>query len=475
MPPRHRSTVHLDVDPSTHAAPPPERRERRASVLLLGDFSGRGAAGSAGPPTPMPVDRDTVDAVLAAVAPHVSLGDGAAVAFRELDDFHPDVLLRRVPALGAAMEGRSGGAGSTPSGETAGGAPTPPAPAPPAGGVLDAILDQAGPGPAGPPPAPASDAPLDSIRAFAAEVARFDAVAADDGTDREAHASRAAHALRAFLRVPVFRNLERRWRAVDFIVRRLDTGPRLHLYLADLSRAALAAEAEAAGGLEASALARMLKAGAGPDGDPWTYVALLDGAVGPGAPDQVLLAWTTALCAAFGATLLVDGDPALAGIADLGDFDEPSAWGGVDPGWSAFRTAPEARSVGVAAPGFLLRVPYGPDTADVEELPSFREVEGAPRRDDYLMGPAAAAAVVALTRAYLSPDDGRPPDLSVTGVPLHAWSAGVDRGVTAGAAAMTDGAARRLLEAGLIPVAWSRGEDRVRLLVPRTAGGASLP
>lgn len=465
MPPRHRSTVHLDVDPSTHAAPSPERGERRASVLLLGDFSGRGAGGPAGAVLPVPVDRDTVDAVLATVAPHVSLGDGASVAFRELDDFHPDVLLRRVPALGAAMEGRSPDAKSD----------RPSAPAAPAGGVLDAILDQAGPGSSAPRPAPTSGAPLDSIRAFAAEVARYDAVAADDGADREARARRASHALRAFLRVPVFRDLERRWRAVDFIVRRLDTGPRLHLYLADLSREALAAEAESSGGLEASALARVLKAGAGPDGEPWTYVALLDGAVGPGAYDQVLLAWTTALCAAFGATLLVDGDPALAGIADLDDFDEPAAWGGVDPGWAAFRTAPEARWVGVAAPGFLLRVPYGPDTADVAELPSFREVEGAPRRDDYLVGPAVAAAVVALARAHVREDDGRPPDFTVADVPLHAWTAGVDRGVTAGAAAMTDGAARRLLEAGVIPVAWSRGEDRVRLLVPRTAGGASLP
>lgn len=473
MPSRHDSTVHLAVDPSAPPMPLREREAPRVQVLLLADFAGRrGRGAGAADPMVRPVDRDSVDEALAAFAPALSLGGNTSISFRSLDDFHPDTLLHRVPALGAALDGRDPGEAA----EAAEGASGAGAEAGRSGGgrsgagVLDAILDEVAPERS----TPSAGGTLDSIRAFAAEAARFDAAApgarGDDG-----RAARAAHALLAFLRVPAFRDLERRWRAVDFIVRRLETGPDLRVFLGDLSREALGAEARGPGGLEASALARVLRAGAGPDGEPYTYVALLDGTVGPSPDDQILLAWTTALCAAFGATLLVDGDPRLAGIPSLDDFDEPSSWGPVDPAWAAFRAQPEAGAVATAAPGFLLRVPYGPDTAPLDALPDFEEIAGTPRRDDYLLGPAVAAVVVALARARLRDDDGRPPDLAVGDVPLHAWTAGVDRGVVGGAVAMTDGAARRLLEGGVIPVAWARGDDRVRLLVPRTAGGTKLP
>ena len=66
------------------------------------------------------------------------------------------------------------------------------------------------------------------------------------------------------------------------------------------------------------------------------------------------------------------------------------------------------------------------------------------------------------------------PDTLLADLPLHAWRDGVASGTVCGPVPMTDGAARRLLDAGLIPVAWTRGRDAVRLLSTRSAGGSSL-
>lgn len=477
---RQRYDVHLDVNPS--AAPsrgrPVERVPR--SVLLVGDFSGSvsEAAALSGPLRPVLVDRDTVDEAMRSVGPSVELSTGGALSFTSLDDVHPDALLGRVPHLGAILDGRSsghaagadteeGGAGAERAGiEGREGA---------ASGLLDQILDRAS-GPA--PTAAEADVPsrpLDSVRAFAAEAARKDAVPDENPADvaREQDGrSRAADALRRFLRRPDVRGLERRWRSVDLVARHLDTGPDLHLYLVDLSRAALAAEIDSGGGLEASAFGALLRGGA-PDGHPWTTVVLLDGTFGPGEEDQTVLAWATGLCAAFGATLLVDGDPALAGIPSLDALTDPSSWGDVPEAWSAFRRQPEAGALCVSLPGFLLRYPYGAEGEEIETMP-FEEIEGMPAPGDVPWAAGSVATAIVITREADRQDPSHPPDTRLAGLPLFPWSDGVHSGLLCGQAAMTDQAVRRLVESGVVPVAWARGDDAVRVLLPRSAAGASL-
>ena len=94
-------------------------------------------------------------------------------------------------------------------------------------------------------------------------------------------------------------------------------------------------------------------------------------------------------------------------------------------------------------------------------------------REWFSAGGSVATAVV-ITREADREDPSRPADTRVTGLPLFPWRDGVRTGLLCGQAAMTDGAARRLGEAGLVPVAWARGDDAVRVLVPRSATGTPL-
>ncbi len=454
---RHSIQVGIDIDPAAVRSAPQERSSRATRILYLGDFSGRGDRARTDLRA-IAVDRDTLDEVMASLQPRVVLPDGELYHPREIDDLHPDALLERIGSLVAAREGR--------------------ATTDDAAGLLDRIVDRV----AGPERLPEERdpglRPLDSVRAFAAAAASRDVVPGTDADTRareEQAEAAAARGLRAILASDAMRSCERLWRGLDFIVRRVDTGPRARIYLADLPRAVVDAEIAAGQGIGESSLHALLAAGAGPEREPWRWV-VMDGVFGTGPDDLTSLAWMTALCGAHGATLLADGAPALAGIPGQGHFTAPESWSGLDAGWSALRSQPEARHLALALPGFLLRVPYGADTAPIDAI-DFEEVTGRPREGDYLWGGGALACVTVLAREAAREGDDAPAGVGATtlaGLPLHSWRAGTEAGTTCGAAAMTDAAAQRLIEAGLVPVAWARGADSVRVLLPRTAAGTSL-
>ena len=83
-----------------------KRREgSRKRILILGDYSGQnpGKTGLSFRKTQR-VDVDELDAVLRLIAPQlpITLDDGSEetlIEFRELEDFHPDSLYKRLPVF----------------------------------------------------------------------------------------------------------------------------------------------------------------------------------------------------------------------------------------------------------------------------------------------------------------------------------------------------------------------------------------
>ena len=63
------------------------------------------------------------------------------------------------------------------------------------------------------------------------------------------------------------------------------------------------------------------------------------------------------------------------------------------------RTLPDAETIGLALPRFLLRLPYGKKTFSAESF-DFEEFEGAPGHEDYLWGNSAFAVALRLGRAF---------------------------------------------------------------------------
>ena len=304
-------------------------------ILLAGDFSGAGLPARA----PVAIDRDNFDAVMAAMNVAVDLR-GLKLQFRELDDFHPDRIYRSAPIFQNLDRGQP--------------APPPPAPTPTAG-LLDQMLAEK-----------TADRPVSlqdagdiewfARRVSAGQVIREDPAARQRQAGRD---QRAAALMRGILRHPQVQALEAAWRAVWMLVRRLDTDNGVKLHLLDTTLPELLAAPDTAKG-------------------PWTLI-VGNYSFGQSEADAQALARIAGLGVPFVAAAHIDEEPHAA--------------------WEQFRHSPAARSVGLALPRFLLRLPYGKETDAIETFP-FEEMPES-EHAAYLWGnPAFACAYCLATREH---------------------------------------------------------------------------
>jgi type VI secretion system ImpB/VipA family protein len=175
-------------------------------------------------------------------------------------------------------------------------------------------------------------------------------------------------AMRAILHHPDFQAVEATWRSLEFLARRVETGDGLDIVLHDVSAEEWAADLAAQDDLAESGLFRML-----------AEEPRLDDSQGP-------------LSAVFGLYTLEETPPhaeLLARMAKICDWMNAPFVAAITPeflktpkherhplvakSWDAMRRLPEAAYVGLVAPRFLLRQPYGAkgepvDPFDFEEF-----------------------------------------------------------------------------------------------------------
>ncbi len=283
---------------------------------------------------------------------------------------------------------------------------------------------------------------------------------------------RIAERLRAALRAPGFRALESSWLGLRMLVTGLETGADLDIRMLDVSATELTQDLVSSGGDVASwCLTRRLglEAPNATGGAPFSIiVAAFE--FGPGGLDAALLAALGSLAARSGACLLGGASPALLGCSRWHAADDPRAWE-LDPDdqarWALLRRSPLARSIGLALPRVLLRLPFGPRGEPVEAFP-FDELGGVVEPGSFAWGNAAFAIALLLGRSYSSrgwamePGDER--DLGDLPAYTHTVD-GESQLVSCAEAMLSDRAVHAVLDRGLMAVAPYRGRNVV--VVPR--------
>src|SRR5580658_2040599 len=341
MPKSSYASVTLDVEPGAQPLRVEPLSDTPFRILVLGDFSGRANRGEPPPSRLRPylIDRDNFDEVLARMRPELELGApgrGLVLRFRELDDFHPDAIYRQ----GVFEKFRAAGhalAKQAPA--TVAPVPAPPQPKPDmraltGGSLLDSVLETTETQPSRGP---------DPLREFVARAVAPHTAPREDPRIAEEIAEAAAEAgkvMRALLHHPAFQALEAAWRALDWLVRGLETGPLLKIYALDVSKADLA------GSLRELRRILVDEAAGTSGGEPWALVAG-NFTFARTESDIRVLAGLAAIMRAAGAVFVAEADP--------NDTDSPEA----ARRWQVLRNSPEATSIGLALPRFLLRLPYG--------------------------------------------------------------------------------------------------------------------
>ena len=459
--------MHLDVNPKASAMAAVLDPETPFRILVLGDFSGKTRhSEDTSPWRAIEIDRDNFDDVMVRVAPEF-----AGIQFTELDDFDPDRIYRESPLFQVLRDARRklehpatfaeaakqirawGKVEDAPS------APERP-PLPSAGSgmsLLDSILDAEEPEPGPPPRRP------DEFQAFVERaVAPFTVPAERPELPRlrEIVDEESGLRMRALLHHARFQALEAAWRALYHLVRAAETGIRLKLYVADVSKAELEGDLSAAEDLQRSRAWRLMvelppsmqdEAGE----TPWSVIAG-NYAFAQSVADAKTLTSLARIASFAGAPLLAEADPA----ASPADAEAGAA------AWQQLRQLPEACWIGLAMPRFLVRLPYGAKTEPLEAF-AFEEMPGAPVHQHYLWGNPALLCAELLAEAYACDGTDMSPGahLVVEGLPVHIYEAeGEKQAKSCAEVWLTERDIDWMLEQGYMPLTSIRERDSVRLV-----------
>jgi type VI secretion system protein ImpC len=445
--------------------------DRPFRIAVVGNFSGRRTR-----PVPIAIDPENFEEVMNRLGVAVELPAGT-VSFRELDDFHPDNLYRRLPLFKSLQAAREEIVNAKTVAPAASARPEHPErheppdrpPVVSSGSLLDQIAEASEPASAPSVSAPA--APPRGERAFddaIRKIATAHAIPAADPHRQELIDQidrAAAEQMRAVLRWPAFQSLETAWRSLFLLFRHVDTGVDLKIYLIDLKQDDLFEDP--------SALERLLT-GLPAGEDPWSLIVGLY-TFSPRDRDCKVLANLAAIARRAGAPFLSAVDARLFGCESIAATPDPDDWkrhldDADKRAWQQLRQSPDAAWLGLAAPRFLLRLPYGKRTTPIESF-AFEEMPKGPDHDAYLWGNPAIACACLLGEAFnldgwdLSP--GRA--MRIEGLPIHTDP--VREPTPQAEIWMTDRLAEAMMEEGVMPLASIKHTDAAQLVRFQSVAG----
>ena len=259
----------------------------------------------------------------------------------------------------------------------------------------------------------------------------------------------------------------RRGRSLDLLVRNLEASETLKIYLIDVSKEELAADLRAQEDLHLTGAGLLILKQA--SHVPWAMV-VANYTFGNSLEDVEMLGRLARISAAGGAPFLAGASPHLVGCESFGNRPDPDDWTrSVSPecsqAWQALRELPEAASIGLALPRFLLRHPYGKESEPIDSFP-FEELPAPHAHEAFLWGNAAFVCAYIFAEAFLAEGWEMNPTGygEITGLPVFKFQEDGENQVKPGAEAwLSDRAADRILSRGLIPLLSIKGRDAARL------------
>lgn len=475
-------------------ATPSPVKTRTFRLAVLGDFSarahrGEGATGpELGARRGRRVDVDNLDETMARldIRLHLPLA-GGELTVAAMDDLHPDQLYANLPVfrelsgLRARLKNASTFAKAAAEMQGWPGLELPDLAPPPRtargtavpvdgklsdfASLLDApVADRA-------PAAAGASSPLAELlrRAVAPHVVpakdpRQDAMVAAVSASLSA-------TMREVLHHPDFQATEALWRSVDLLVRRLELDEKLQVVLYDVTAEELAADLSRADALEDTGLYRMLVEAPAQDAHQGPFSAILGQYVFDETPPHAeLLGRVAKIAAAAGAPFLAAVSPA---VLEAKRGEHPL----IADAWGALRELPEAASVALTVPGFLLRLPYGKRTEPVDCF-EFEEFTPEAGLRGMLWGNSATLAGVLLGTAFTRGGVRMNPSgtLGMNEMPYYFFkdAAGDVTALPCTERLITERVMTAVAARGFLPVLAIRGAPEVRLAGFRSVAGTPL-
>ena len=275
--------------------------------------------------------------------------------------------------------------------------------------------------------------------------------------------------MRKILHHPDFQALESTWRSVALLVRRLETNRSLKVHVMDISKNELLADLAGNGDIQnAYFYKKMIDETVDVQGgEPWSMVVSTF-QFGATKADALYLGILSRLMAGAGCPFIAAADPRLTKCHDFSTESDCKEWSyqwekGFEESWSSVRAMPEAQYIGLVAPRFILRLPYGVKSLPVESF-KFEERNEKSPHDEFLWG--NGSVLVACTVAQSFSESGWNFQLGgvnkVDGLPMPIVYDDGDSSVQPCAEVLlTDTTADSMMKNGLIPILSVKHADAV--------------
>ncbi|WP_299939899.1 type VI secretion system contractile sheath large subunit [uncultured Microbulbifer sp.] len=288
-------------------------------------------------------------------------------------------------------------------------------------------------------------------------------------------------AMRKIMHHSDFRQLEASWYSLQFLLRRCDEHRKLQFYLIDVSKEELLSDfAGAESNLEQSQIFKLLVERETVSGNRPYNLVLGDFYITDEERDLHLLIDLSTIAEAAGSALLLGGDTKLAGCPNLAGSVDPDDWyypmsERFAESWQAVREYSASEYVALAAPRFMLRLPFGSGAATTEQF-DFEELTAEQGHQYYLWGNSAYLLALAICQAVSA--NGKlqvPVSASYEDLPLHLRKLPQGQWVTPCAEALlTDSGATQFMQAGLSTLRSVQGRDQIILPRLRSLAGGAL-
>ncbi|KIK87913.1 type VI secretion system contractile sheath large subunit [Pseudomonas koreensis] len=211
--------------------------------------------------------------------------------------------------------------------------------------------------------------------------------------------------LNEVLHHPDLQKLEASWRGLHMLVQNTETSTRLKLRLLNVTQKELQNDLEKAVEFDQSALFKKIyEEEYGTFGGHPFSLLVGDYTFGRHPQDVGLLEKLSNVAAAAHAPFIAAASPRLFDMNSFTELAVPRDLSKVFESqelikWRSFRESEDSRYVSLVLPHFLLRLPYGPDTAPVEGINYVEDVNGTDH-SKYLWGNAAWALSQRITEAF---------------------------------------------------------------------------
>jgi type VI secretion system protein ImpC len=229
-----------------------------------------------------------------------------------------------------------------------------------------------------------------------------------------------------------FQKMESSWRGLKMVVDRTNFQENVKIEVVNVSKEDLQADFEDAPDITKSGLYRTVYTGEYGQFGGEPYAAMIANyEFDPGPQDMGLLSKCASVATMSHAPFITAASPKFFGIDDFQGLPNLKDLKSILEGpqyakWQSFRESEDARSVGLTAPRFLLRLPYGEDTVPVKAFNFEEEVKGD--HNAYLWGNTAFSFATRLTDSFakfrwcpnvIGPTSGG----TVDDLPLHQFEA----------------------------------------------------